>query len=321
MKKKIKRALGICALIGIGIVAATALFKTDHKEEYLSNNVKINGFTVSNWKKKAAFIPGDDSFSIDSANKILAVADGVTRDPQEIVDLGTLKGKLEFAWYYPRPSPAKKAADIFCQTFSEVLRGYNQSSRDEKAIKKAYQEANSRIKQWNNQNMLNMDYILNDFAGCVSSGVIEKEGVIYFGCLADCGVAIFDENGNLRFRTENQGPGKYDKYIWQDKRLQNIDWKNPEAREIIRKYYRNNPSEKNSYGVLTGEDAAMDYVRTGKQEIKPNEHLFVYTDGLEQAIFSNEFGNKLKEKDMKKLEKLCRQKVETEGTLIYYTIK
>ncbi len=279
-----------------------------------------NGFIATNRKKKIALMPTEDSFSIDSKNGILAVADGVTRDPYEfLLDMKTLRGKIRFSFGYPRPSPAKIASDIFTQTFPLVLRDYDLPNRDENAIRTAFEEANKRIGEWNAKNMPNPDYVLRDFAGCVSSGTQLNQGLVYLGFLTDCGVAIFDEGGNLRFRTENQGPDKHDKYIWQDEKLQKIDWRNPEARRIVRRDYRNNPTEEHSFGVLTGEETAMHYVRTATQEIKPNEHLIVYSDGLEPIIFSEEFADKLRKRDVRGLENLCKQKVRTEGTLIYHS--
>ena len=63
----------------------------------------------------------------------------------------------------------------------------------------------------------------------------------------------------------------------------------------------------------------MHYVRTATAEIKPNEHLIVYTDGLEPIIFSSEFADKLRQRNFKGLENLCKQRVRTEGTLIYHS--
>ncbi len=280
----------------------------------------VKGFIATNRRKKIALMPTEDSLSIDSKKGIFAVADGVTRDPYEFLpDIRTLKGKIKFSFGYPRPSPAKVVSDIFTQTFPLVLRDYTQPNRNETAIREAFQEANKRIGEWNTRNMQNPDYVLRDFAGCVASGTSLSQGLVYLGFLTDCGVAIFDSDGNLRFRTENQGPDKHDKYIWQDERLQKIDWKNPEARRIVRRDYRNNLFEEHSFGVLTGEEKAMYYVRTATQEIKPNEHLIVYSDGLEPIIFSDEFTEKLKQRDIIGLERLCKQKVRTEGTLVYHS--
>jgi len=278
------------------------------------------GFIATNRKKRIALMPTEESFSIDSANGIFAVADGVTRDPYMFLpDIGTITGKIKFSLGYPRPSPAKIASDIFTQIFPLVLRDYNLVNRDEKTIREAFTEANKKIGEWNAKYMPNPDYVLRDFAGCVASGAQLNRGVVYLGFITDCGVAIFNDKGDLRFRTENQGPNKHDKYIWQDERLKKIDWRNPKARKIVRGEYRNNPSEEHSFGVLTGEEEAMHYVRTATQEIKPNEYLIVYTDGLEPIIFSGEFADKLRQRDFRGLEKLCKQKVRTEGTLIYHT--
>jgi len=280
------------------------------------------GFTVENWKLKLARYPTEDSYSINNNNNnnIFAVADGVTRDPLEYLpDINTLKGKIEFTFNYPRPSPAKEAADLFCETFPAVLRDYNKCNRNEFAIKEAFKESNNGIKQWNKQNIPNPNYIMDDFAGCVASGVYQNDGFVHWGYLCDCGVAIFDEKGNLKFKTEDQGPSKFDKYFWKDKRLQDISWGNPKARKIIRSEYRNNPSEKYSYGVLTGEKTAISYVRTGTNEIGSNEHLIVYSDGLEDIIFSEKFADKLRKRDIKGLKKLCQKRVKTEGTLILKT--
>mgnify|MGYP001565310480 CR=1 FL=1 len=279
----------------------------------------IKGFTTANWKKQIALMPREDSYSIDQQEGIVAVADGVTRDPlKNLPNSRTLAGKIKFAFHYPRPSPAAVAANIFTRTFPQVLQDYLVFNRNQEAIRNAFAEANKRISDWNKDNIPAVDYIKRDFAGCVSAGAVKLTELVSFGYLTDCGVAIFDENGNLKFRTENQGPDKYDKNIWKDLRLQRLEWADPKARKIVRSEYRNNPEEENSFGVLTGEETAMHYVRTGTHEIKPDETLIVYSDGLEPVIFSGDFSDKLKQKDFRGLEKICRQKVKTEGTLIYF---
>ena len=95
----------------------------------------------------------------------------------------------------------------------------------------AFREANKRIGKWNKEHMPSPDYVTNDLAGCVASGATLNKNLVYLGFICDCGVAIFDEKGELRFRTESEGPGKYHEYIWQDKRLEEKEWRNPEARK------------------------------------------------------------------------------------------
>lgn len=276
------------------------------------------GFIAENWKLRVMKHPVEDAYSIDRDNGIIAVADGVTRDPMVYLpNMGSLRGKLGFLWNYPKQSPARKSSEIFVETFPLVLRDYAETNRDEKAVRNAFEEVNNRIKDWNQQHIPNPDYVMNDFAGCVAAGTSRSYGNISFGFLTDSGVAIFDANGELRFRTENQGPDKHDKYIWQDERLQDIEWRNPEARRIIRRDYRNNPSEEHSFGVLTGQPEALHYVRTGTQELRPGDSLIVYTDGLEHTIFSGEFSELIRKGDVESIEKLCKRNVRTEGTLVY----
>ena len=279
----------------------------------------IKGFIVTNRKKKISLMPIEDSFSINFVDEIFAVADGVTRDPYEFLpDVRTFIRKVRFSLGYPRPSPARIASNIFTRTFPSVLKDYNPNNRDEQVIKITFEEANKRIDEWNAQNMPNQDYILRDYAGRVAAGTSINKSILYLRFLTDCGVAIFDKRWNLRFRTENQGPDKYDKYIWQDERLWKMNWENSEARKIVRKNYRNNPSEEYSFGVLTGEETAMYYVRTSTQEIKPDEHLILYTNDLKSIIFFGEFANKLRQRGLQGLKRLCKENVRTEGTLIHY---
>lgn len=255
----------------------------------------INGFTVESEEHKKLGRPVEDSFAFDKKRHVLAVADGVTRDKKE------------------KPSPAREVADIFTEIFMA------RAGPSERAIKGAFQEANSAIHRRNKINIPAPDYAPNDFAGCVSAGAVVKGNAVYWGFICDCGVAIFDKNGKLRFRTENDGPDKHDKYIWQDKRLRGLDWKNLKARRIIRKFYRNNPSEVHSFGVLTGEPRAMDYFQVGKTELNRGDLLLTYTDGLEHIIFSKRFSEKVKARDFNGIKELCEKEVKSEGTLVYYT--
>ena len=273
-------------------------------------------FTVQNWKVNLAQIPEEDSF-LSSCNT-LTVADGVTRDPSEsLPDIGSLFGKVEFALNYPRPSPAKHVADIFCSTSLDFLSKSHSVNLD--SISEAFKQANQAIAKYNLENLPNPDYLTNDFAGCVSALANITQDVVNWGYICDSGLAIFDKSGDLIFKTEDQGPTKQDKYIWQDTGLKDNSWENPLARKIIREKYRNNPSELHSFGVLTGEPSALNYVQTGQEYFKPGDQVIVYTDGLEKVIESGKFADELRKGPKAKLRKICQRNVATEGTLIHYS--
>lgn len=275
--------------------------------------MKTKHFTVNNWKFRLFRHPIEDAYRIDDEIGTIAVADGVTRDPMDYLSDGFI-GRLRFMYNYPLISPARISADIFCETFPSVLRDF--VHKDEKAILKAFEESNNQIGSWNSNNLSNVDYVMNDYAGCVAAGTVEQDGIIIWGFLTDCGIAIFDNEGDLMFRTEDESPQKLDEFIWQDPLIKGKVWNQPEVRAQVRRNYRNNLNEKHSYGVLTGQKDAMGYVRTGTHEIRPNDHLVVYSDGLEPIIFSSEFSDRLKQGNLDSLEKFCYKHVHSEGTLV-----
>jgi len=278
----------------------------------------LKGFTVQNWKKKIIGFPCEDSYNLYNRNNIiflLAVADGITRDCLNgAVADSSIEGIKNIFLHYPRPSPAKIASDIFTKTFPEVIKDF--INKNDLAIKEAFKESNKRIRKWNENNFSKRDYLANDFAGCVASGAIINKEFMYWGYIADCGVAVFDSEGKLRFKTNDEGPSKFYKQRWSDERMKNLKWKDDEARIITRRDYRNNINNPCSYGALTGEEEAMEYVRVGGEVVHNGECIITYSDGLEPIIFSGGFSNELKRRNIKGLEKLCKKGVKSEGSLI-----
>ncbi len=280
----------------------------------------MKGFTLQHVQKRIVAFPREDSFLFDEKERLIAVADGVTRDPfVYLPDIKKHWGKLIFALAYKRPSPAKVASSLFCDTFVKVMRDYR--DRDERAVREAFHIANENIGDWNYRHNPYYDYLMRDLAGCTAVGASEKEqdDCVTWGYICDAGLALFDKEGNLKARTENDGPDKHDPFIWSDERLKKIKgdkWRNPEARYIVRHDYRNSGKE-NTFGVLTGEEAAMSYVKTGTWERKPGDVLFVYSDGLEHVIFSDEFADMIRKRNFAGIRRLCRERVKTEGSLVW----
>ncbi len=167
----------------------------------------IYWFTKENWKAKLIKLPVEDAYLIDEKEKIFAVADGITRDCLNgIAATPNRKGAWNIFWDYPRPSPAKTAADISCETSLKVLRDYNPQNRDEKAIWNAIEEGNKNVKIHQEKNFLEINYLENDFPGCVIAVACQYENQVYYGFIADCGIAIFNKKGVLKKRTPNEGP-------------------------------------------------------------------------------------------------------------------
>ncbi|MFH1327035.1 MAG: hypothetical protein ABIH59_02820 [archaeon] len=290
------------------------------------------GFTVRSTEIRLLGLPCEDSYHIFPVSNMNIVADGVHRDCNngEIVD-ASLKGLLN-SFYYPKPSPAEKAAQIFTGNFHHsffsnymLLEDSREDGPDEQTIRKTFETINSKdIREYNEREGFSYppkDYTINYPAGCTASVTFENKGLLYWGYIADCGVAIVDDKGNLVFRTKDEGPGKIGDYSCDVKSL-GLSWKDSEGRAFTRKNFRNNPSEPRAVGILNGMPEAMHYVRTGVQEINSKDYLLVYTDGLGEIIFGNdgdingEVADKLKQKDFRGLERLCKKKIKKEGTLV-----
>jgi len=258
-----------------------------------------NGFIVENWKHK--FLPTEDAFKYNEDST--AVSDGITRDPfLKLPDLKTLRGKLNWIIFYPRLSPAKLIADVFCDSFVWFMRQFKE--KDEKAIYRAFEQTNEEIRRLNEIYNPNPDFLKNDFWACVAAGTAlreqDKQKILSYGFITDCGVAVFDNKGNLRLKTPNE-------MIHAEDFIPDFNWRSPEQRADFRKRFRNNPSNPNSYGALTGEKVALNYVRTGELEIFPEDIAITYSDGLEGTIISGEFTDKLRQRDFAGLKKLCKK--------------
>ncbi len=251
---------------------------------------------------------------------MVAVADGITRDPPSLdfLDQGTLLGKVQFALKYPRPSPAKIAADTFCDSFLEFLLTRKESN--ESILSPAFAYANQRIKRLNQDNLEKVDYLENDFWACVASGGIVNNNKLYWSYITDCGVCVFDKGGELKFRTTNdkqEADGNVD--------FKGMDWKNPRWRRKRREEYRNNPEkiingQLASFGALTGEETALPFVKQGQVDLEKGDYVLFYSDGIESTIYSEEFREHLSEEGLENLKNFCkkihRKGNYREGTLV-----
>ena len=281
------------------------------------------GFTLPN--NVYGGLPIEDSYSYaqPKGSLIVGLADGVTRDP---IGLKVLPDKNEeglklFSRMYPRPSPAKIAADLFCRTFIDYLLRKDIQDRDD--IREAFESANYEIRRLNLEREI--DYLENDFAACVASGGVIKERILYFAYIGDCGVAVIDSKGNLKYRTKDDV-----KRVSLHLDSLNKDWRDPDWRREVRENYRNNLEEPNSYGALTGEEEAMHYVRTGLLKVEKRDCVLFYSDGMEELIFSEDpvnktFLNHLRGYGLSGLEDVCKKiakklELKKEGSLVAVVI-
>lgn len=308
--------------------------------------VLIHGFTVVSQRFARIDHPIEDAFALDEATGAIAVADGVTRDPAlHLPDVREPEGWERFMSAYPRPSGARRAADIFCETVIEWARERSRDALDDTIepptrrrprpaasppLPDCFVEANRRIERLNRNENEPVDYLIHDFFGCVGAAVVELSAERFaYGVVSDCEVAVVDRSGGLKMRT---GCVDLDQSRVARRELMQtlqLQWTHPAARYITRKYFRNNPAESASYGVLTGEPAALRHVRTGVEDKRADDLLLVFSDGVTPALFDASSRPQpavtrllqayATDRDPSRLEAWFRERVQSEGTLVVST--
>ena len=221
--------------------------------------------------------PTEDAYAYDSDR--FCVADGITRDPLKHPDF-TGHPFEELLKDYPNPSLAKAAADMCVDEFVKSA---------------SLASCNHRIAELNEGKEI--DYLINDFAACVAAGGQLSGHKLSWSSIGDCFVAVFDRSGQKKFASPdgvvawtNSDDSKHG------------DWNKPEQRKLVRSHYRNNPDEPASYGALTGEKAAEEFIKSGTVDLAPGDVVFCYSDGFAKLVDHPEFlakvmGNKSKFED------------------------
>lgn len=221
--------------------------------------------------------PIEDQFYVSENEAI--IADGITRDPIGISDF-SLCTKQDFLEKYPRPSGAELAAKVICGTFSKT-----QGTLMEKLI-----ECNKNVHILNEKYINKCDYLQNDYFGAVASCVNIENNILNYAYICDCGIIVYDQLGNIKFQTED------DKEKYSDPFIKNIGipWNLPEARIIVRRDYRNNLDNIQndkcvSYGAITGERDAIEFIRDGRLSLKNGDLILLYSDGFINFLHDKEF--------------------------------
>jgi serine/threonine protein phosphatase PrpC len=218
-------------------------------------------------KKLAAGIQSEDYADWDESGQYLVVTDGVTRD----------------VYNQPGASPARSAAIRAAESIGENLHG---SACSEAGIQEAFRRANQDVRLLNQEEGLwaegQHNYLDKDLAGTCAACIMRSPKEFFYGYVGDCRVARISADGNL-FITPDQVLAARSDFPKEGTR--------EERAVIIRKQRRNNPSDPHkTYGVLTGEDTALDpkYLHTGHLPYQPGDILIVCSDGVAPFIEKDE---------------------------------
>lgn len=229
-------------------------------------------------------MPPEDSMLENG--RIFCVADGVTMEISSPKNFDYKRALLK----YPNPSKARMVADIFCKSFVDYLNGQKPSLKE---IKTAFVSGNKAIEKFNKKHTKKINYLNHDLSACVASGGVITNNKLYWGNICDCGIIIFSKNGKVKFQT----PNLMNSFVeYEKKYLQrpNFNFSNPKYRIMIRSEHRNKKAKVikgmySSYGALTGEKIAEDFMNFGKIELNKGDLIIFYTDGFEHTVQNKKF--------------------------------
>lgn len=233
--------------------------------------------TYENTKTINQNFPIEDAFYAE--DNLAVVADGITRDPIGIADFKEASFQ-KFLDCYPRPSGAELAAKEICNTFK--------NDRMESLVE-TMKKANENVRILNEKYVPFCDYLENDYYGAVCSCVFISNNILNWSYVCDCGILVYDKEGNIKFQTEDDKL-LVDPYIDSSGML----WNLPSGRMTVRKKYRNCPGfyidgNLASYGSFTGELQANEFIKSGSISLEKGDIIIVYSDGFTEYFKQNDF--------------------------------
>lgn len=235
----------------------------------------------------------EDYYAI--TRNLFCVADGVTRDLIDGTSLKYPSTKEEAQTViekYPNPSGATLASTICATSFIKYASSIAKVSED--SVLEVLKKINSDIGEIN-KSRTNIDYVKEDLYGCVAVGGIITDDYLYCFSIGDCRIKLLDDNFNTTFDTENLNHN----FLPYEEPKEFIDlykdewkWENPKYREYYRKNIRNNVQRfengEYSFGVLTGEETALPFVKISKVPLTNVKYILAYSDGCEECLDSKE---------------------------------
>ena len=233
------------------------------------------------------------------------VADGVTRDSIKGEAIPYPKNEQETKLWtqtYPNPSGSFEAAKICGDHFIEYLKESNLQKISQEKLLDIVKKVNKDISKINENR--NIDYLANDYYGCVAVGGYISSNILYCFSIGDCHILALDDEGNIKFETINNHK-PFEDYLENIYSKQNTyDWNHAEDRIMVRRDYRNKPEMRYngkdiSFGVLTGEKQAEYYIDTYEVDLMNIKYICAFSDGCEPYFEKKETIQKLlKEPEM-----------------------
>lgn len=194
------------------------------------------------------------------ANCCAVVVDGITRS---LID-----------GHYPSPSPSallsEWAASRLFTLLSDTQRPLTLST-----LRDIAQHLNEGLEHWSSAR-LPLWSCNDERPGCVLTALVVQNEYLYWLHIGDTFLAKVDVQGHFtRITPDDVATARR----WLREHYSTVP--ESERRRIAQTALRNQPSSPHSFGAFTGEPAAIEYVRTGREELDP---LCLYVLGSDGGL-------------------------------------
>lgn len=216
-------------------------------------------------KNRLGLKPNEDKSYFNSTAGLACIADGVSRFSSR-------------ADGYPSPSLGEYASGELvnkCQNLAETAAAVGLPiSLDD--LNGAFRTTSEALRQFVSQNGP-FDLYEHDYPGTVGTVIATTGRELRWAHLGDTAMILIGRYDG-RLLTRDQVAGFR---MWLRSNSNDLPTDMADRIRYVHSHIRNNASVVHSYGVLTGESAALSFVETGACTIAPEDRIILATDGLE----------------------------------------
>lgn len=214
--------------------------------------IKYKSSSISIKNNKNINKPNEDYHLCDNKNGIYLLVDGVSRD--------------KINGIYPNPSPAFDVSKLFVEFVYKFLTENLYTNKDiQSLLYNAMEVGNAEIQKYNNKR----NWEDNFLPGTVGIIVVIQNRKIFFAYIGDCYGVIINKTKHIFTKCQTEKIAEHKKEF--------------SAREI-RNTICNNKLHPYSYGVLNGDERAIDFVHCCSMNIQRKDKIILCSDGFSDIL-------------------------------------
>ncbi len=187
---------------------------------------------------------------------------------------------------YPNPSPALEASKRAAVAAADYYRSHQSEGEGISLLKAMFKAANQAIAAYNQTigiTPASVNYLTKQYAACTMAYGFIKNGTLFAAHVQDTEVLVTDPQGKLAWSLEvdDLNLGRYIKYLETLPKLSNAE----AVHQYVRKEVVNNAklefgTQPVRLGNINGDPRAAEFLETGWHQLKADETILFYTDGM-----------------------------------------